>query len=145
MHCVPSRRLLSILPPRAWSGVPVCVLVLGVVLAVSPLASAAPPPATKPPASSRPARGYLDPLFYRDAVLGSLASLGEREIVQMLSAVVNGSQMGPGEGWFHPGQARYDWKWLAARHGVNRDGGITLKEFKGPRELFDRLDRDRDG
>src|SRR5262249_23347256 len=95
--------------------------------------------------ASRPARGSLDPLFYRDAVLGAAASLREREIVQMLSAVASGSQMGPGEGWFHPGKGRYDWKWLAARYDANRDGRITPEEFKGPRALFDRLDRDRNG
>jgi hypothetical protein len=53
--------------------------------------------------------------------------------------------MGPGEGWFHAGQSRYHWKWLAARYGVNGDGVITRKEFTGPAELFDRLDRNRDG
>src|SRR5215468_866905 len=64
-------------------------------------APAAPPNSSS---ASRPARGRLDPLFYRDAVLGAGASLREREIVQMLSAVASGSQMGPGEGWFHPGK-----------------------------------------
>src|SRR5215813_7207212 len=144
MHFVPSRCLRSARRPRSRGGVPVFVLALGLLLATS-LASAAPPAPTKPPGPSRAARGYLDPLFYRDAVLGSLAGLREREIVQMLSAVASGSQMGPGDGWFHPGQVRYDWKWLAARHDTDGDGRITLKEFKGPRELFDRLDRDRDG
>jgi hypothetical protein len=67
------------------------------------------------------------------------------EILQMLWAVANGSQMGPGEGWFHPGTSRYDWQWLAARHGVPRNGRIPRKEFKGPAALFDRLDRNHDG
>src|SRR5205823_544293 len=67
------------------------------------------------------------------------------ESVQMLAAVASGSQMGPGEGWFHPGKGRYGWDWLAARFDANRDGRITAEEFKGPRKLFTRLDRDRNG
>src|SRR5262249_24234751 len=39
------------------------------------------------------------------------------EAAEMLIAIARGSQMGPGEGWFHPGQGRYNWEWLAARHG----------------------------
>ena len=67
------------------------------------------------------------------------------EVVEMLSAILHGSQMGPGEGWFHPSQSRYDWKWLAARYDADRDGTITRKEFGGPAEIFDRLDRNHDG
>jgi Ca2+-binding EF-hand superfamily protein len=67
------------------------------------------------------------------------------EFVEMLSAVVGGSQMGPGEGWFHNGEARHDWHWLAARCDADHDGKITRKEFQGPSALFDRLDRNHDG
>jgi EF hand domain-containing protein len=68
------------------------------------------------------------------------------ESVEMVWAIAHGSQMGPGEGWFHSGVGRYDWKWLAAQHGVDPDGGkITRQEFKGSADLFDRLDRDHDG
>ncbi|GAC1322034.1 MAG: hypothetical protein NVSMB14_16920 [Isosphaeraceae bacterium] len=67
------------------------------------------------------------------------------EGVEMLWAIVRGSDMGPNDGWFHPGQSRYSWKWLADRFDKNGDGAIELKEFQGPSDLFDRLDRDRDG
>jgi hypothetical protein len=67
------------------------------------------------------------------------------EFVEMLLAVATGSQMGPGEGWFHPAKSRYSWQWLASRHGIKPDGRISRKQFKGPPELFDRLDRNRDG
>jgi hypothetical protein len=63
----------------------------------------------------------------------------------MLWAVANGSDLGPGEGWFHPGRSRYGWEWLARRHGIRADGQIPRKRFKGPAEFFDRLDRDGDG
>jgi hypothetical protein len=67
------------------------------------------------------------------------------EAVEMLVAILSGSGAGPGAGWFHPSQSQYDWKWLAARMDKNKDGVITRKEFTGPKELFDQLDRDGDG
>src|SRR5947209_15781609 len=136
MYAVPSR-------PRAGTrrpaiGLPCSLLALSLLLLGTPALA-------QSRTEARPGRGNLDPLFYRDASLGVVAGLRQREIVKMLSAVASGSQMGPGEGWFHPGKGRYGWDWLAARFDANRDGRITPEEFKGPRELFDRLDRDRNG
>jgi hypothetical protein len=67
------------------------------------------------------------------------------EFQQMFGALLKGSQMGPGGGWFHPSQSRYGWEWLAARAGVPTDGKIDQKAFPGPAEAFQRLDRNRDG
>jgi Ca2+-binding EF-hand superfamily protein len=69
------------------------------------------------------------------------------EIAEMLWAMASGSlsRMGPGEGWFHSGQSRYGWDWLAAHHGKEPSETITRKEFQGPADLFDRLDRNHDG
>jgi hypothetical protein len=67
------------------------------------------------------------------------------EAAEMMIAIARGSSMGPGEGWFHPGQGRYDWGWLTARHGIKPNGSIPRDKFRGPAALFDRLDRDRDG
>lgn len=67
------------------------------------------------------------------------------EAAEMLIAIARGSRMGPGDGWFHPGQSRYGWKWLAARHAVKPDGAIPRDKFLGPEAVFARLDRDRDG
>jgi hypothetical protein len=69
----------------------------------------------------------------------------QREAVRMFAAIFDGSQMGPGEGWFGPGQSRYGWEWLARRFDADEDGIITAEEFAGPPELFERLDRDRNG
>jgi hypothetical protein len=74
-----------------------------------------------------------------------LESLQKVEFVEMLTAILKGSQMGPGDGWFHPGQSRYGWEWLAAHHKKDKKGTITAKEFQGPAEWFARLDRNRDG
>jgi hypothetical protein len=65
--------------------------------------------------------------------------------VQMLAAIARGSMMGPGDGWFHPGQGLYGWDWLAARCDADGDGRVTAEEFRGQADLFERLDRDRSG
>jgi hypothetical protein len=90
-------------------------------------------------------RGWLDPLRYRDAAAEAAAGVRHAEAVEMLSAIWQGSRMGPGEGWFRPGEGRYGWRWLADRYDADRDGKITRAEFRGPTELFERLDRNHDG
>jgi hypothetical protein len=66
--------------------------------------------------------------------------------MRMLLAILRGSAMGAGEGWFGPAETRYTWKWLAELHGVDPEkGSISRQQFRGPSELFARLDRDRDG
>src|SRR5947209_20494810 len=67
------------------------------------------------------------------------------EFVRMLSAVLGGSHMGPGEGWFGPGRGRRGWNWLRERFDADRDNRISRREFPGSDELFRRLDRDGDG
>jgi hypothetical protein len=80
------------------------------------------------------------------AVLRGLDRVARTEFGEMfLSILARGADMGPGRGWFHPSQSRYDWKWLAARYDRNGDGRITRDELGAADELFDRLDRDRDG
>lgn len=68
------------------------------------------------------------------------------EAVRMLTAVLRGSRMGPGEGWFGPADIRYSWKWLAQRCGVDpAKGGISRDRFRGSDAWFARLDRDKNG
>ena len=66
------------------------------------------------------------------------------EAVEMLVAIAKGSQMGPGDGWFHPGQSRYGWKWLAEKHGIKPGDTLRRDRFLGSAALFDRLDRNKD-
>jgi len=114
------------------------VLLLAGLLAAVPCHAAAPAP-------PQPPRGWLDPLRYCDAVRGGVADLRHLEAAEMVAAIVGGSQMGPGEGWFHAGQTRYGWEWLARRHDVKPTGALARADFKGPPEFFDRLDRNHDG
>src|SRR5262245_55082336 len=67
------------------------------------------------------------------------------EALDALTSILDGSMMTGGGGWFRPSQTRYDWKWLASRHDIDPKDKITRKAWRGPPELFDRLDRDRDG
>ncbi len=67
------------------------------------------------------------------------------EAIRMYLAIVKGSMMGAGDGWFGPAESRYDWEWLTKRHGVAPDGDVDRDKFQGSTALFDRLDRNRDG
>lgn len=82
------------------------------------------------------------------AALLESAYQGEQqpEAVRMLAAVLRGSRMGPGEGWFGPAENRYSWKWLAGRCGVDAaTGRIARERFRGADAWFARLDRNKDG
>lgn len=68
------------------------------------------------------------------------------EGVRMLIAVLRGSRVGPGIGWFGPAQTRYSWKWLASRCRVDAaQGNIPPNRFCGSEIWFRRLDRNKDG
>jgi hypothetical protein len=74
---------------------------------------------------------------------------GERppEAARMLAAILRGSPLGPGEGWFGPAETRYTWTWLAKHCNVDPAArtGISRAQFPGSDVLFSRLDRDKDG
>ena len=94
----------------------------------------------------KPKRGWLDPLRHLDAGKQALDYAKGIEFVEMATAVMKGSDMGPNDGWFrHGSQSRYGWEWLAKQHGIAPDKSIKRKDFKGPPEIFDRLDRNHDG
>jgi hypothetical protein len=81
-----------------------------------------------------------------DSLEKNFAGMRMPESVRMLIAILRGSQLGPGEGWFGPAQTRYTWEWLAARQGVDPKAGVILKShFSGPASLYLRLDRNADG
>ncbi len=115
------------------------------------LAAAAPPgPAAEPRGPFSP--HLVEPEFYTGLLHQGVARVQRVEFVEMVSTILTkGADMGPGDGWFHPSQKRYDWKWLAARYDANRDGKITADEFpdeeKSPAayKLLQRLDREGKG
>lgn len=76
----------------------------------------------------------------------SMANAQQTEFMQMLLVILKkGAMMDGDDGWFKPGQSRYSWNRLAAQFDADKNGKISRKEFGGPADLFDRLDRDRDG
>src|SRR5258708_6589413 len=87
-----------------WAACLGLALVSGVV--------AQPPPADKPAQTNEAARA---------AEILEKAYAGARppESVRMLNAILRGSQLGPGEGWFGPAQSRYTWDWLAKQCAVD--------------------------
>jgi hypothetical protein len=111
--------------------------------------NAAPPStAAKKDAPSRDMKSREDAKGAAAAALLESVYEGERppESVRMLTAVLRGSRMGPGEGWFGPAENRYPWKWLASRCGVDpARGRIPRDRFRGTDAWFARLDRDKDG
>jgi Ca2+-binding EF-hand superfamily protein len=97
-------------------------------------------------APARRSRGIVDPVWlnprhFWGLLQQSVAGMKTPEFVEYIQWNLTGE----GQGWFHPGESRYGWKWLADRYDANKDGKITRKEFTGPAEFFDRLDRNQDG
>jgi alkyl hydroperoxide reductase subunit AhpC len=68
------------------------------------------------------------------------------EWVDMLTDILQGSQLGPNDGWFRRAvaQTRFGWKETRKRLDRDQDGRITRKEFTGTDTDFARLDRDHD-
>ncbi|HYH67854.1 MAG TPA: deiodinase family protein, partial [Urbifossiella sp.] len=116
------------------------------LVAIATAGAADPPRVVLPP---------LDPSKYADpkAAAATAAEIEKAyedkpkpEAVKMLLAILSGSQMGPGEGWFGPAKSRYTWKWLATRHDLpTLSKELPRDKFRGPPDLFARLDRDGDG
>jgi hypothetical protein len=127
-----------------------CCLALAPLVAASAEDATAIKPAsttTTAEAPTAPRRRWYDPRRSIDCVRHRIESFRRPEIVEQLMAVSKGplSEMGPSAGWFHGGQGRYGWSWLADREDADGDGTIDREEFFGPAEWFDRLDRDHDG
>jgi hypothetical protein len=70
----------------------------------------------------------------------------DSEAIAMLDAILEGSRLGPDEGWFKLAfpQTRYTWDSVAAQYDADQNGMITSEEFGGDDAGFTRLDRDGD-
>jgi alkylhydroperoxidase family enzyme len=122
--------------------------ILGVLTAAIGFAFADDPPAkpkAEPPADSKQEAAKKEAAQAAKWLKEAFKDQPTPEAAEMLIAIANGSKMGPGEGWFHSGQSRYGWKWLAEKHGVKTNESIPRDKFLGSEALFDRLDRNKDG
>lgn len=89
---------------------------------------------------------WYDPRRYIDRCLKTADEVRQLEIVEMASSVALGRPSDGSGGWFHDGQSRYGWAWLADRYDWDSDGVILPEDL--PVEAADfgaRLDRDQDG
>ena len=70
----------------------------------------------------------------------------DSEAIAMLDAILNGSRLGPTEGWFQlsKSRSRFDWESVLAKFDRNEDQQIEAGEFTGSREDFARIDRNSD-
>ncbi len=68
------------------------------------------------------------------------------EWLDMYTDILQGSQLGPNDGWFRRAVAQTRFGWDAARKRYDRDGDgkIARAEFPGGDDDFARLDRDHD-
>ncbi len=84
-----------------------------------------------------------------DSVVKNIESKYQAEqqpdAVKMLVAILQGSDMGLGGGWFGPAKQLYDWRWIASRHKREEEQSLNRAEFVGDPLFFERLDRNGDG
>ncbi|HWB08472.1 MAG TPA: hypothetical protein VG826_04585 [Pirellulales bacterium] len=91
-------------------------------------------------------RRWYDPRRYAGRFRQFAEDVQRVEIVEMLWALAHGQPPDVGKGWFHDGQSRYGWPWLADRYDADGDGEISSDEFPPTvRDLLAKLDRDEDG
>lgn len=114
-------------------------LLLAAALAVG----GAPPESGLPPPNQEARWGGAAAAALLNKLLGP-SHKRQPEAVEMIEGLLSG-KMGPGQSWFHDGENRFGWKWLAERCDADGDGSVTPEEFAGPRADFDRLDRDSSG
>ena len=69
------------------------------------------------------------------------------EAEAMLHSILEGSMMGPDDGWFRlaRSQSRFTWEIVEPQYDANGDQRIAREEFPGSDADFQRLDRDGDG
>lgn len=67
------------------------------------------------------------------------------EAIRMLITIARGELMGGSDGWFGPGQSRYSWEWLAAKHGISPSDSLKAAAYLGTPDTFARLDRNQNG
>jgi len=69
------------------------------------------------------------------------------EWLDMYTDILQGSQLGPNDGWFRraKAQTRFDWNATRKRFDRDGDGKIPRGDFPGSDADFSRLDRDHDG
>ena len=71
----------------------------------------------------------------------------DSEALAMLENILDGSKLGPEDGWFPlaKSKTRFDWNYVFHRYDADEDRVIQAKEFDGSQADFARLDRNGNG
>lgn len=107
-----------------------------------------PPKSSQVPGAMPNSASNGQPESDRNAVLNALEEAwpDRPEWLDMFADILNGSQLGPNDGWFRRAvsSTRFDWKWACGKFDADADGVIARKEFPGKDADFARLDRNGD-
>ncbi len=67
------------------------------------------------------------------------------ESVRMFLSIARGGTMDSDAGWFGPALSMFDFGALSKRWGEPTEGGFAVDALRDPKDLLDRLDRNKDG
>lgn len=83
-----------------------------------------------------------------EAIVGELRSsfASDSEAIAMLEDILKGSNLGSEDGWFPlaKSQSRFDWEYVREKYDANDDLEVSMTEFSGSEDDFNRLDRNGD-
>lgn len=127
----------------------ILIVSLNASLAAATVADEKTRPSSHPPSSSSEAQQPHDELTpeARQAADALTAQLPENsEARAMLDSILEGSQLGPGEGWFAKAvsQTLFGWDHVSKAYDADNDKTVTLDEFSGTRDDFAGIDRNGD-
>jgi hypothetical protein len=88
-----------------------------------------------------PALGFTQSAPPVEAKKGHLPEWGIRIIEIGFGDPMKGGTTSP----LSVSKSRYNWEWLARRHGIGVRESLAPSRFQGPSQLFDQLDRNGDG
>jgi len=132
------------------------------VLLAAPALASEPKPDAPETAGPPPNTAAMSPeaeAFWNSSLSAKLGAEVERRLLErlpererpewllMFADILQGSQLGPNDGWFRrpTGGARFDWIDTRARYDRDGSGRVTQNEWPGTSEDFQRLDRDASG
>lgn len=115
------------------------------IVCVTCLGSWNPVSGVEPDDSNLPKIGPALQRYTPEQIEAAYAGRELPEAIRMYLTIVRGGRMSGDAGWFGPAQTSYDWRWLAAQHGISEDKAISARDFAGSPSQFQLLDRDHSG
>ncbi len=144
------RLALSAVPPWRQLGLALALFAAGSDQAWTQAQEPVAQPPAQPPVMDQAAIDWLNAdgsaAFGRWLTAQLAADPEHPEWLDMFADILQGSRLGPADGWFKKGvaQSRYTWDTVKNQFDNDGDGRISRAEFPGPDTFFQRLDRDGD-